>query len=289
MRPKSNPLASRPLASTAALCALAAFTIAGSASAATLLFSDNFDSERVGASVFNESNALTADQSGTAATKTYTTVLGGGWDGAYQRGNGGTWLMYAGTGGFGSSNMRGSLNYDIAAAANTQPLGSQALQISFNMSVTLGITASDWTSFTIGNQNPFVNEGTVGFSSLFRDSGATQQFSNGADLNPSPLFPNPSPSFTDGQLITFILSDATGFGSAFNSDGETDVVKMYVGNTLTNTFTGLNLDAADQFISFHANNVVANIDNLTITAIPEPSAILLSGLGVLALLRRRRA
>jgi uncharacterized protein (TIGR03382 family) len=50
----------------------------------------------------------------------------------------------------------------------------------------------------------------------------------------------------------------------------------------------LNLDATDQFISFHANSTVANIDNLSITAIPEPSAALLGGLGLLALLRRRR-
>jgi uncharacterized protein (TIGR03382 family) len=36
-------------------------------------------------------------------------------------------------------------------------------------------------------------------------------------------------------------------------------------------------------------STVANIDNLTITAIPEPGAALLGGLGMLALLRRRRA
>lgn len=276
MKPKSNPLVSRPLAYTAALCALAAFTIAGQASATTLLFLDNFNTASLGNGNFN--NDIATDQSGTAATKTYTTVLGGGWDGAYQRGNGGTWLMYAGTDGYGSSSMQGSLNYDIAAAANTL---SSALQISFNMSVS-NPNGDSWSSFSIGNQNPFVTAGTVGFGSIFRDSGATTQFSNGGAVGGSA-------TFTDGQMITFVLSDFDGSGSAFNSDGETDVVKMYVGNTLTNTFTGLNLDAADQFISFHANNVVANLDNLSITAIPEPSAALLGGLGLLALLRRRRA
>lgn len=261
---------------TTSLAVLTAFTIAGQASAATLLFLDNFNTASLGNGNFN--NDIATDQSGTAATKTYTTVLGGGWDGAYQRGNGGTWLMYAGTGGFGSSNMRGSLNYDIAAAANTL---SSALQISFNMTVS-NPNGDSWSSFTVGDQNPFVTAGTVGFGSIFRDSGNTTQFSNGGAVGGSA-------TFTDGQMITFVLSDFDGSGSAFNSDGETDVVKMYVGNTLTNTFTGLNLDAADQFISFHANNVVANIDNLSITAIPEPSAALLGGLGLLALLRRRRA
>jgi hypothetical protein len=238
---------------------------------------DNFNTASLGNGNFN--NDIAADQSGTAATKTYTTSLGGGWDGAYQRGNGGTWLMYAGAGGFGSTSMQGSLNYDIAAAANTLGL---ALEISFNMSVSSGATAADWTSFTIGTQNPFVNAGSVGFSSLFRDNGGTQQFSNGTEIGASA-------TFTDNQLITFLLSDSTGAGSAFTSNGSTDVVKMYVNGSLTSTFTGLNLDTNDQFISFHANNTVANIDNLRITAVPEPSAALLGGLSVLALLRRRRA
>lgn len=251
------------------------------ANAATLLFSDNFNT--VGnldsGDTFNTPASLAADQSGSAATQTYTTVLGGGWGGAYQRGNAGTWLMHTG---FGSTGMKGSLNYDIAAAANAQAAGNQALEISFNMSVTLGVTDDDWTSFTIGNQNPFVNAGTVGFSSLFRDSGGTQQFSNGNAIGSSA-------SFTDGQLITFILSDASGSGSAFSdSNGANDIVKMYVNGSLTNEFTGLNLDATDQFISFHANQTIANIDDLSITAIPEPSAALLGGLGLLALLRRKR-
>jgi hypothetical protein len=241
---------------------------AGPASAQTLLFSDNYNTALLGDGAFNTPSALTADQSGSAATKTYTTVLGGGWDGAYQRGNGGTWLMYAGTSGFGSTSMQGSLNYDIAAAANTL---DAPLEIKFNMTVTAGFDPSDWTSFTVGGgQNPFVNSPGVGFSSLFRDSGGTQQFTNGADLGAEPYL-NPGPSFADGQLITFVLSDAAETGSAFNSDGPTDVVKMYVNGSLTNTFSGLDLDASDQYISFHAANTVANIDNLAITALAVPN------------------
>ena len=255
MKSKYNPFKFHTLATTATFALALAST---SAFAQTLLLSDNFNTAALGNGNFN--NDIATDQSGTAATKTYTTVLGGGWDGAYQRGNGGTWLMYAGTGGFGSMNMRGSLNYDIAVEANTL---NSPLEIKFNMTVTAGFDPSDWTSFTIGDQNPFVNAASVGFGALFRDSGATQQFSNGVDLGGAP-------SFTDGQLITFVISNAAETGSAFNSDGASDVVKMYVGGTLTNTFTGLDLDTADQFISFHANGTVANIDNLTITATAPP-------------------
>ena len=267
---------------TIPLAALAAFTLAGPASAATLL-TDNFNTEKVGASVFNDAAALTADQSGPAATKTYTTYISGGWDGAYQRGNGGTWLMHAGqdggtTNGFGGTDKRGSLNYDIAAVANT--IGT-ALAISFNMSVS-GEIGDSWATFTVGSVNPVINADSPGFGSLFRDSGATEQYSNNASLGSTP-------TFTDGQLITFVLSDATGSGSAFDvSNGANDIVKMYVGGSLTNTFTGLNLDATDQYISFHANNVIANIDNLSIATIPEPGAALLGSLGMLCLLRRRR-
>jgi hypothetical protein len=263
------------------IAALAALTIASPASASTLLFADNFNTSLMGDGAFNTPSALSADQSGTAATKSYTTSLGGGWDGAYQRGNGGTWLMYAGQGGFGSTNMAGSLNYDIAAAANAL---SSALDISFNMSVSgsINLDTTQWTSFTIGGVNPFVNDASVGFSSLFRDNGGTQQFSNGGQIGSSA-------TFTDGQLIRFTISDSTGSGSAFTSNGANDVVKMYVNGSLTNTFTGLDLNTNDQFISFNARGTIANIDNLSITAVPEPSAALLGGLSVLALLRRRRA
>ncbi len=243
-------------------CALTLLS-AGSASAQITLLSDNFDTAGDAYGGFNDAGNLVADQSGTAATKTYLVDSGLGWPGAFQRGNGGTWLMFAGTGGFGSTEMHGSLNYDIAAAANAL---NSPLEIKFNMSVTAGVDPSDWTSFTIGTQNPWLIGTNVGFSSLFRDSGGTQQFTNGADLGAAP-YSNPGPTFTDGQLITFVLSDAAGTGSAFNSDGANDVVKMYVNGSLTNTFTGLDLDATDQHISFHARSTVANIDNLTITAL----------------------
>lgn len=262
------------------LAAMTALIITGQASAATLLFSDNFNTEGVGPAAFNDAGKLAADQAGTLATTTYSINTGAGWDGAFQRGNGGMMLMYAGTGGYGSSEMRASVNQNFATAANDLGL---SLEIEFNMSVSSGVAADDWTSFSIGSsQNPFITASTVGFGSLFRDNGGTEQWDGGSSVGGSA-------TFTDGNMITFVLSNAAGSGSAFISDGATDIAKMYVNGTLSGTWSNLDLGPNDGFISFHANNTVAQIDNLSVTAIPEPSAALLGGLGMLALLRRRRA
>ena len=159
-------------------CALTLLS-AGTASAQTLLLSDNFNTAGNNYGDFNYTVMLTADQSGTAATKDYNTNVGGaGWriptrqrrQLADVRQRCTRWR----------NKHAGSLNYDIAAAANT---ANSPLEIKFNMSVNngAGATPALWTSFTVGSvQNPFVNSNTVGFSSLFRDNGGTQQFSNSA-------------------------------------------------------------------------------------------------------------
>ena len=265
------------------IAALAALTIASPASASTILFADNFNTEAGGVTNFNNATNLSADQSGMVATKTYTVtgVFPAG-DFTFQRGNGGTMLMHANNQ-FGWGNeIRASVNHNFALDANSLNL---ALEIGFNISVSGApdVGATWWTAFAIGSgQNLFVTDSNNKFSGLFRDNGGTQQFGAGAVIGGST-------TFVDDQRISFLISNATGSGSAFNSDGSTDVVKMFVNGNLANTWTNLNFGSADGYISFQASNTVAQIDNLTITAVPEPSAALLGGLSVLALLRRRRA
>ena len=67
------------------------------------------------------------------------------------------------------------------------------------------------------------------------------------------------------------------------------MVKFYVNNVLQQTFTDLTFGANDGYINMEATgNVNSYYDNLSIQTIPEPSTALLGGLGLLALLRRRR-
>lgn len=251
--------------------------IATSAPASTLLFSDNFNTAALGPAAFNATGALAADQSGTMSPLS-STVNMGGWEGAFQRGNGGMMLMHA-NGAF-SSDIRASVNANFATIANTL---DQALEFKFNLSVSGATDTTWWTAFAVGSeQNRFVNDSQNKFSSLFRDNGATQQFANGSAIGSSA-------TFTDGNWITLLISDASGSGSAFFSDGSTDIVKLFVNDTLVNTWSNLNFGAADGYVSFQAANTIAQIDNFTVTAIPETSSLCLVALASCSLLRRRRA
>lgn len=262
---------------TAIMSMSCACAFTGSSSASTLLFYDNYNTAALGPAAFNASSALSADQSGTLATLS-SSVSMSGWEGAFQRGNGGTMLLHANNS-FGGADTRTSLDYNFASIANSL---DQAVEFKFNMSVSGGADPTWWAAFAIGSaQNQFVNAGTNRFSSLFRDNGGTQQFASGTAIGESA-------TFSDGNWITLLVSNAAGTGSAFQSDGATDVVKMFVNGALTNTWTNLNFGSADGYVSFQATNSVAQIDNFTVTAIPETSSACLTALASLAWLRRRR-
>jgi hypothetical protein len=258
---------------TTHLAALAAFTLAGPASAAVLL-TDNFNTNNENATTFNTN--LATDQGGSLATVSYTTVYSLGHEA--QHSNSGTMLLVGNLPGFPRTNIYASLNHNFATDANTL---DQALEIKFNLSVGDGFTPTSWASIALGaSQNVTATSAGNQFSSTFMDDNTTEQYSDGTSVGSTI-------TFADGDLITLLLSNTAGTGSAFNGNGS--VAKLYVNGTLGGTWTGLNLGAGDGFLSFQANDVNARIDNLSISAIPEPSAALLGGLGMLALLRRRRA
>lgn len=264
--------------------ALAAITAIGSVNASTTLFTDNFNSaggrpfDNSGPGQFND--FLAQDQGGTLAPITYSGFSN------HPSASGGFFYSIHGYQGTlyieGADNSKIGLNYNFAAIANNL---NQALRIDFNLAVGGGgNTTAEGVSFGIGNSALADYDATGNmFSSLFLagNQTGTRQYAAGTEIGNTI-------TFSDGDLFTYVISNASGSGSAFDGSGNS-MVKFYVNNVLQQTFTNLTFGANDGFINMEATgNVNGFFDNLSVQAIPEPSAALLSGLGMLAMLRRRR-
>jgi len=271
---------------TSHLAVLTAFTLAGPSSAVVLL-TDNFNTAQDGAN-FNDQPGLSNDQGGTLDPLISSISYTGSRPWTVRRGftDGGNYVSEMALIGNGTPygdpnglNTYSSLDRNFATDANT---AGALLEVKFNIKVFAGLASDDWGAIQIGSvQNSFITGASNNFGSLFRDNGGTQQFKDGSAVSSAI-------TFADSDLITLLISNAAGTGSAFNSDGATDVVKMYVNNTLAGTWSNLNFGSGDGCLTFASNNANLAVDNLVISAIPEPGAVLLGGLGMLALLRRRR-
>jgi hypothetical protein len=263
----------------------AAIVLGSSAHASITLFTDNFNTDggrpfdSIGLGSFNDS--LAADQGGTLATKTYSgsSSNGGAVGGFFYSIHGYQGTLYI----EGADNSKIGLNHNFATNANALDL---ALKIDFNLSVGGGgTTTAEGVSFGIGN-NAIADYESTGnmFSSFFLagNQTGTKQYAAGNVIWEAI-------TFADGDLITYVISDASGTGSAFDAGTGNAMVKFYRNNQLERTFTGLTFGANDGFINMEATgNVNGYFDNLSVQVIPEPSAALLGGLGLLAMLRRRR-
>ena len=221
--------------------------------AGDVLLSDNFNSASNVASAFN--STLSADQQGLLAPLTYS-VTGYNADYKIQHGNGGQMLM-AGWFNGESLDLHASLNHNFAGETNGL---NKPLKIQFTLKVTDASDASNWATVAIGSaQNTFVNNSANKFSSLFRLSGGTQQFASGGDIS------NGVAWTASGSTIAVILSDTAGNGSPFNGNGS--VARMYVNGTPVGTYPLAQMTSADGYVSFEANGVFANYDNLDISVV----------------------
>ena len=263
----------------------AAIVLGSSAHASITLFTDNFNTnggrpaDGIGLGLFND--FLANDQGGTLATKTYSgsSSNGGAVGGFFYSIHGYQGTLYI----EGADNSKIGLNHNFATNANALDL---ALKIDFTLSVGGGGTSStDGVSFGIGNNAIADYDATGNMFSSFFLAGAqtgTRQYAAGSEIGSTI-------TFADGDLITYVISDASGTGSAFDAGTGNAMVKFYRNNQLQRTFTGLTFGANDGFINMEAaGNVNGLFDNLSVQVIPEPSAALLGGLGLLAMLRRRR-
>jgi len=273
------------MTSTQKLILVAFLGLAGAAHASITLFTDNFNTDggrpfdNSGPGSFND--FLANDQGGTLATKTYSgsSSNGGAVGGFFYSIHGYQGTLYI----EGADNSKIGLNHNFATNANALDL---ALKIDFTLSVGGGgTTTAEGVSFGIGN-NAIADYDATGnmFSSFFLagNQTGTRQYAAGNIISSAI-------NFTDGDLFTYVISDASGTGSAFDAGTGNAMVKFYRNNQLQQTFTGLTFGANDGFINMEAaGNVNGFFDNLSVQAIPEPSAALLGGLGLLAMLRRRR-
>lgn len=257
------------------LAVLTVLAIAGPASAATLLLSDNFnDAPNESVSTFNSNLAST--QSGTLATVSYTIQ---GTNYVSQHSNSGRLLVATSIDGNGNGSV--SLNNNFATQANTANL---PLQITFNIvNVTDYSDTTKWVQFNVGSsQNLDVANAGAAVGALFRVNGGGQILSAGSALVGAS-------AWTANDLVTITLTDTAGTGSAFNGNGSNATIS--IGATNYGTFALAQQTSA--YLTFSGYNYgsefgVGTFDNLSVTLIPEPHAALLGGLGLMALLRRRR-
>jgi hypothetical protein len=256
--------------------AMASLTVG--ANAATLLFSDNFDEPSANEVAETFNNNLASTQSGTIGTTTYSVLSGAG--NAAQHSNGGNNLTLAT---FVGNIGRVSLDNNFATQANSL---DQPLQVSFNIGTVFGYAGDPtrWIHFNVGNsQNLDVNSATTMVGVLFRANGQTETLIGGAGQVTVP-------NWTANDLVTITLKDSVGTGSAFDGNGSFATVQIGA-NTIGTFDLGTQTNAYFTFGAFNFETSQfggGTFDNFSVTAIPEPSAALLGGLGLLALLRRRR-
>jgi hypothetical protein len=257
---------------TTSLAALMAFNIAGPASAATILFSDNFLA--TSNQTPNDQTTNAGRQGGTLATLGYLQ------SGNVQIGNGTNPAPYGGNDMLIAFGGRAYVNYDFSG--QTDPL-----EISFKGLVNSANSGTDdqWVSFSVGNNtSPFVADPNVS-SVLFRANGATQLWDNTVSSTGGSGLNTGLDAWVDYKIV---LSDTAGTGGAWGTGGSR--ITYFSNNTQLGTFDIGQLVSGEGYFGFAAANI-SGYDNLSISAIPEPSsAVFLGGLFCMsALLRRRNA
>ncbi len=275
------PPADSMKSSTTFATAVLGLAFAGSANA-VLLFSDNFTDTTPGSTYQQVNENLGTRQSGTQATQN--------WSGAnnYQVGN-----NYSG---FGQPTGDFLLVADHAGNARLAGLSLSSALVPANEKLVIRFDAdtyieygdpSNWMSFMIspsagdGLWHPVVGSGDFGM--LIRGNGQIQAFNNSGIVGG---INNYSLAGTGINTITLTFSGADGTGSPFAGNG----TRVNISDGTNSWDATLNTGLTTETISFgtYGSGTRGYVDNLSIYTVPEPSAVLLGGLGMIALLRRRR-
>lgn len=162
-------------------------------------------------------------------------------------------------------------NGGIPAGTNVLAMWGNGGQYAEQSFLTSEATAEDFNSFT------------VGFDAGWRGRIANQPYSYTISLvnvTDNLVLGSATYNFTTPTVTTANTYAVTATGLSVNITYDNTLGSL-VGDTIALRITGAG--TVNDF------NNTAWLDNLSVTAIPEPGAALLGGMGMLALLRRRRA
>lgn len=235
---------------------------------ALLLFSDNYDS------VSSFSTPGNADQGGTMVSTTYTLPNNYVWDGPSRRGAGVLELAYA------SNASRVLLNLDYATVSSAL---DAAIEFDFQVGNYNPARGSQWAGVTLGGGTS-AWPSNAAFSVIFFENGGLQVWNGGSMLVAD----------TDAWESTSIklkISGPDGTGSGFGPGGA--LATVWSGNEELGAWSVPSLTLSNYNFAFESYVTTfipsgLTIDNFSVTAVPEPSVVVLGALGVFGFVRRRR-
>lgn len=254
---------------------------AGTSGAATVLYSENFNSE-----------ATPNYNAGTTPEINFGALIGVlQSSGTGQGGNAGNtaWQFSSGLAGGAAGGGSNGLRFGTGPGFNWASgaiaaliVADGGLSVSYDFDLAGLGSDDDWMSVRVGNgaENIGVNNANVDYGVLTRGDGRMETFEGGGpSLNVNALGTASARAVHNFTLqYAFTSFDA---GSTVTFTGFVDGVQIG-----TDTFTWNATNNVTIFLGGRVNGSL--IDNVQVSTIPEPSAALLSGLGILALIRRRR-
>lgn len=260
----------KPLRKTLSLALLFSLPI-GTCGAATLLFSENFNDEPGN---YNGGTGTDTNVGGIGLLQSTGTAQGSNTAKT-------AWQFSSGGNGGGSNGLRFGAEggYNWATGANAALIiADGGFSISYDFDLAGLGDADDWMSVRVGNgpENTGIDNPSVDFGVLTRGDSRMETFESGVGNGYGTMSAAAPHNF---KLVYAFNSWAA--GSVVNFTGFVDGVQI-----ATDTFTWNGTDNVK--IVFGGRVDGSLTDNIQISTIPEPSAALLSALGVLALVRRRR-
>ncbi|MES2661141.1 MAG: autotransporter-associated beta strand repeat-containing protein [Verrucomicrobiota bacterium] len=251
-----------------------------------------------------QSGGAVIDSNGFNVTIGQALLNGGGGGGLTKQGGGTLTLSGVNTYTGATTITGGTLALGATGSINSTSGVSLGTGGTFDVSATGGYSVANLSgsgdvigTLTITSQLAIGNSpGTSTFDNLTVGPGATYAYelvggTNAADLGD-----------VDGTLtLTGSVLDLSQYGAGIYTQG--DEFTLFAYESLTGTFSGLadgdiftdaggqwQIDYNDSTAGLNGGTILGGLGSgfVTITAVPEPQAMLLGGLGLLALLRRRR-